>query len=120
VIVAGIAIAGAIGAPARYLVDRLVQRRFGLALPGGTFVVNVTGSLLLGLVAGVAMYHGLSTTPRLVLGTGFCGAYTTFSTAMLETVELASEGRPGALYLAAGVLAGTAAAAAGFAVAAAL
>jgi CrcB protein len=119
-IVLGIALAGAIGAPARYLVDRLVQRRFRFDLPGGTFIVNVSGSLLLGLVSGAAMYHGLTTTPRLLLGTGFCGAYTTFSTAMLETVELASDGRQGAVYLAASTLAGTAAAAAGLVLAGAL
>jgi CrcB protein len=84
--------AGAVGAPVRYLVDGAVrQRRLGL-FPWGTFVVNVTGSLLLGLLTGLGLYHAFPETPRAVLGTGFCGAYTTFSTFSLETVRLLEEG----------------------------
>lgn len=84
--------AGAVGAPARYLVDGYVrERRLGL-FPWGTFVVNVTGSLLLGLLTGLGLYHAFPATPKAVLGTGFCGAYTTFSTFSLETVRLLEEG----------------------------
>ena len=88
-LIAGIVIAGAFGAITRYLVDRTVQSRtFGLA-PVGILVVNVSGSLLLGFITGLALYHALPDTPRTILGTGFCGAYTTFSTFTFETLELA-------------------------------
>ncbi len=90
-LVAGIAMAGALGAPVRYLLDGFVQDRTKGVFPRGTFVVNVTGSLILGFLAGVTLYHGFAATPRLVLGTGFCGAYTTFSTFTYETMRLAEE-----------------------------
>jgi CrcB protein len=57
-------------------------------------VVNVTGSLVLGVVTGLALYHGLGDVPRTAVGTGFCGAYTTFSTYSYETVRLLQEGDP--------------------------
>lgn len=114
-ILAGLVVAGAIGAPARYLVDRLVQDHTDGVLPWGTFVVNVSGSLLLGLVAGASVHHAFPATPRIWLGTGFCGAYTTFSTFTFETVRLVEEGAAAGAFLngAASLLAGTAAAAAG-------
>jgi CrcB protein len=84
--------AGAGGAVARYLLDRAVADRTAGAFPWGTFVINVTGSLLLGVITGLALHHGLSRTTRIVLGTGFCGAYTTFSTFSFETVRLVEEG----------------------------
>lgn len=88
-LVAGIAVAGALGAPARYLLDGYVQKRTESRLPFGTLVVNVTGSFLLGLIVGFALYHSFGDTPRAILGTGFCGAYTTFSTFAYDTVRLA-------------------------------
>lgn len=84
------------GAVARYLIDVSVRRRTAGAFPWGTLVVNVSGSLLLGLLTGFGLQHGLSTTGGLVLGTGFCGAYTTFSTFSFETVKLLEEGAMGA------------------------
>ena len=87
-IVLGIAVAGAIGAPARYLVERAVSGRSRRLFPLGTFVVNVTGSFVLGVVTGFALYHAFASTPRAILGTGFCGAYTTFSAFAYETVVL--------------------------------
>jgi CrcB protein len=90
-LIAGIAVAGALGAPARYLVDRFVQEKSGGVLPVGTLVVNVTGSFVLGAIVGFALYHGFADTPRGILGTGFCGAYTTFSTFAYETVRLAEQ-----------------------------
>jgi CrcB protein len=80
-------------APTRYLVDGAVQRRARTSSPLGTFVVNATGSFVLGVVSGLALHHGLSRTGTLVVGTGFCGAYTTFSTFTFETVRLLEQGR---------------------------
>jgi fluoride exporter len=87
-------VAATVGAPVRYLVDIAVAERVGGALPWGTLVVNVSGSFLLGLLTGLALHHGLPRTARVVLGVGFCGAYTTFSTFTFETVRLMEEGAP--------------------------
>jgi len=92
-LILGIALAGAVGAPARYLVDGFVLRRVRSPFPIGTLVVNTSGSFVLGFITGLALYHALPATPKTVLGTGFCGAYTTFSTFALETVRLAEERR---------------------------
>ncbi len=59
--------------------------------PLGTFVINVTGSFVLGVLTGLVLYHTFPSDSRVVLGTGFCGAYTTFSTFAYETVRLAEE-----------------------------
>jgi CrcB protein len=83
--------AGAVGAPLRYLIDGAVSDRTKGVFPWGTFVINVSGSLLLGFLTGLALYHGFPKTPKVVLGTGFCGAYTTFSTFTFETVRLLEE-----------------------------
>ncbi|PPF21713.1 fluoride efflux transporter CrcB [Rathayibacter sp. AY1G1] len=88
-----LSLAGGIGAATRLLLDGLIKARTGGAYPWGTTVINVTGSLLLGLITGLAL-AGIAPEPwRLVLGTGFLGGYTTFSTASLETVRLLAEGR---------------------------
>ena len=84
--------AAAVGAPLRWVVDGWVGDRAGGSFPWGTFVVNATGSLLLGVLTGLVLYHAFPETPRLILGTGFCGAYTTFSTFTFETVRLVEEG----------------------------
>ena len=114
--------AGAVGAPVRYLVDGLIGDRTEGAFPWGTFAINATGSLALGLLTGLGLYHAFPETPRLVLGTGFCGAYTTFSTFSFETVRLLEEGaRSEAFRYALATLAvGAGAAGAGLALAAAL
>lgn len=78
---------GAVGAVARYLTDVAVQRRHGTEFPWGTWTANVAGSLTLGVVA--AAGPGWVVT---LVGTGFCGALTTFSTFGYETVRLAEEG----------------------------
>ncbi len=123
-----VAAAGAVGAPARYLVDIAVEERTGhgrrtesgvdtFAL--GTFIVNATGSFVVGLVVGLALHHGLSTTARAAAGTGFCGAYTTFSAFSYETVHLLEKGSLGtaALNVAGSLAVGLVAAAAGLGVA---
>ena len=84
--------AGAIGAPVRYLIDGAVGDRTEGVFPWGTFIVNVTGSLLLGFLTGLALYRAFPTEPKVVLATGFCGAYTTFSTFTFETVRLVEAG----------------------------
>lgn len=84
--------AAGIGAPARYLIDGWVQDRTGGAFPWGTFVVNITGCLLLGLLTGLGLYHDLGASTRAAIGTGGFGAYTTFSAFTYETVRLAEEG----------------------------
>lgn len=83
-------IAGAmVGAPMRYLTDRAVQSRHDTVFPWGTFAVNVAGCLILGLVTGAG---GLSPHARLLLGTGLCGALSTYSTFSYETLRLAEDG----------------------------
>ena len=85
-------VAGAGGAVARYLLDRAVADRAQGVFPWGTLVINLTGSFLLGVITGLALHHGLPKAGKIVLGTGFCGAYTTFSTFSFETVRLLEEG----------------------------
>jgi CrcB protein len=84
---AGVVVIGGFGAVLRFLVDRAVSRRLAAAFPYGTFVVNVSGALLLGFVSGLALSPHLA----LLLGTAFVGSYTTFSTWMLETQRLSEE-----------------------------
>lgn len=114
-------VAGAAGAVLRHVVGGAVTERLGRRFPWGTFVVNVTGSFLLGLVTGLALYHALPDTPAVVVGTGFVGASTTFSTLSYEAVLMAEEGvvAGGAVaYLLVTLAAGTGAAAIGLALAA--
>jgi CrcB protein len=81
--------AGAVvGAPLRYLTDRAVQARHDTVFPWGTFTVNIVGSLLLGVVAGAAGAGGAPRQVQLLVGTGFCGALTTYSTFSYETLRL--------------------------------
>jgi CrcB protein len=87
-----IATAGALGAVARFVVDAFVTDHVDGAMPVGTLVVNVTGSFLVGIITGAALYHGFATNARLVLGTGFCGGYTTFSTFTIESIVLVQQG----------------------------
>jgi len=95
VTVLGVMVAGACGAVLRYLVDHTVQRRAGSDFPLGTLVINVTGSLVLGILAGSALHHGISATWLAVAGTGLLGSYTTFSTFTFDSVRLAETDRWG-------------------------
>ncbi|MFD8865131.1 fluoride efflux transporter CrcB [Streptomyces sp. NPDC059590] len=86
-------VAGAmVGAPLRYLTDRSVQARHDSVFPWGTFVVNVSGCLVLGLLTGAAAAGAASSHLQLLLGTGLCGALTTYSTFSYETLRLAEDG----------------------------
>ncbi|WP_371582750.1 fluoride efflux transporter CrcB [Streptomyces sp. NBC_01314] len=81
-----------VGAPLRYLTDRAVQSRYDTDFPWGTFAVNVGGSLILGILTGAAAAGAAGSHLRLVLGTGLCGALTTYSTFSYETLRLARGG----------------------------
>jgi CrcB protein len=86
-------IAGAaVGAPLRYLTDRTVQARHDTVFPWGTFAVNVVGCLVLGVVTGAVTAGAASSQVQLLLGTGLCGALTTYSTFSYETLRLTEEG----------------------------
>jgi len=93
-----IALAGGLGAAARFVLDGVVRARTAsrTTFPVGTFVINATGSLLLGLVVGLTSAQFLPETLHAVVGAGFLGGYTTFSTASFETVRLLQERRLGA------------------------
>ena len=115
-------VAAGIGAPLRYVADSWIQDRVNGAFPWGTFAVNVSGCLALGVLTGLVLYHGLAPSLKTVLGTGGLGAYTTFSTFTFETVRLAEEGavNEAVRNALASYVVGLAAAAAGLAISAAL
>lgn len=121
-IVLGVALAGAIGAPARYIIEQLARRAHRGSFPVGTLLVNLSGSLALGIVVGLAASGTLDPDARVVIGIGFVGAYTTFSTYAYETVRLAEGGarRSAIVYAIASVLGAGATAAIGLALTGAL
>lgn len=89
----GVAAGGVVGAPTRYALDQWVNSRTEGLFPWGTFLINATGAFLLGFISGLALYDGLGHLPVAVVGTGFCGAYTTFSTFTFETIRMVEDGR---------------------------
>ena len=89
-----VALGGAVGAVLRFLVDRGITARWAPTFPAAILLINVTGSFVLGVVTGLSAVLGPVWT--LALGTGLCGGYTTFSTAMVDAVRLAREQRAGA------------------------
>ena len=88
-----VSMAGGLGAVARLVLDGLIRGRHVLEYPVGTTLINVSGSFLLGLLGGLALRLALPASWHLVLGTGFLGGYTTFSTASVETVRLLQDRR---------------------------
>lgn len=110
-----VALAAGVGAVARYLTDQVVQHRIRSEFPYGTLLINLSGSLLLGLTTGLGLHHGLPTTATVVVGAGFAGGYTTLSTWAWESVVLVEEGDllEAALNVAGSFALGIAAAAAG-------
>jgi CrcB protein len=87
-----VAAAGGVGAVLRALLIHHIGLRRADPLPVGTLVVNASGSLVLGLLTGLALYHGLGGRYLAVVGVGLCGGYTTWSTASWETIHLLHTG----------------------------
>jgi CrcB protein len=87
-----VGLGGFIGANARYLLGGWIATRMGSAFPYGTFVINITGSFILGLTMGILEGNVLSSAMRLAITIGFVGAYTTFSTWTYETIRLIENG----------------------------
>ncbi|BDH08706.1 fluoride efflux transporter CrcB [Streptomyces seoulensis] len=85
-------VGGMAGAPLRYLTDRAVQKRHDAAFPWGTLTVNVLGCLILGLLTGAVTAGAASSHVQLLIGTGLCGALTTYSTFSYETLRLTETG----------------------------
>jgi CrcB protein len=119
----GIAVGAAAGGVSRYYLTVAMQHRFGDAFPWGTLLINITGSLLLGFIIRYAIATpSVSLELRLMLTTGFCGGYTTFSAYSYETALMLESGDYGraALYSLGSVALGLLATFAGFMLARAL
>lgn len=114
-----IALGAMVGAPVRYLTDRAIQSRHGTVFPWGTLTVNITASLILGVVTGATTH--LSPELTALIGTGFCGALSTYSTFSYEVMQLSAEGArfQAALNVAISLTAGIGAAALGWSIGAA-
>ena len=119
ILAVAVGLAASLGAVCRYLLDQVVQHQHDQEFPWGTFVINVTGSLLLGLLTGLSVHHGLPAGPTTVVGVGFAGGYTTWSTYVWASLALAGSGsvRLAAVNLLGSLGAGFLAAGAGFALA---
>lgn len=87
-----VALGAIVGAPLRYLTDRFIQARHDTIFPWGTLTVNAAGSLIMGFLVGAAAAGRLDPMIVTVLGPGFCGALTTYSTFGYETLRLAEDG----------------------------
>jgi len=96
VIVVGVALAGSLGAVVRFVVDSALRARSGSSLPWPTVLINVVGSLLLGLLTGAVLFHDAPAEMLTVVGVGFCGGFTTFSTTSVDSVRLIVARRYGA------------------------
>jgi CrcB protein len=93
-----VALGGGVGAAARFVVADTIRARRPSGFPWGTWWVNVLGSLVVGIVAGILLFSGGPDAEhwRLLLATGLCGGFTTFSTASVEAVAMLRGGRLGA------------------------
>jgi len=91
-----VAIGSAVGGVARWVIGNWIQLRSGAGFPFGTLAVNTTGALLLGIIVRVAIgTQSMGPEMRLLLATGFCGGYTTFSTFSYETAVMLEQGEYG-------------------------
>ena len=106
-LLAVVTIGGGLGSVARFLATVLVQQRAALDFPAATFIINVTGSFLIGFLTQIGVDTAmLSPEARLFLTTGFCGGFTTFSTFSYETYRLIEDGeyRTAGLYVVSSVV----------------
>jgi fluoride exporter len=113
-----VGIGGFLGANTRYLLDQWVTNRWPMFFPWGTFIINLSGSFILGFFMAFAEQRPwVSRETRLLFAVGFVGAYTTFSTYAYESLRLAQDGQMAlaALYIIASVMLGLIAVFAGFA-----
>jgi fluoride exporter len=117
-----VTLGGALGSLARYGVGLGVAQLFGSTFPLGTVLINISGSFVLGVLVSLSGSMAISSGTRLFLATGFCGAYTTFSTFSVETLNLMEKGSYGLalVYLLGNLVGGVLAAWAGFVLARAL
>jgi len=83
-----VGLAGSIGAISRFVIDGHIRTKYVRTFPWATFVINITGSFVLGLISTLVARKNGSSELGLIIGVGFCGGYTTFSTASFETVRL--------------------------------
>lgn len=88
-----VCVAGGVGAAARFVLDGVLRQRLSPTYPLSTTIINLSGSLLLGLLTGLTLGHLVDPRWQLVLGTGLMGGYTTFSTASFEVARLVEERR---------------------------
>ncbi|KAA8786614.1 CrcB protein [Paenibacillus sp. 4624] len=88
-----IGLAGVLGALLRYSLGKVVSRKLGTSFPWGTWMINISGSVILGMLYGGHQAGNLPDEIWVVWGTGFCGAYTTFSTFGYETLTLMAQQR---------------------------
>lgn len=88
-----VAVAGGAGSVCRLVLDGVIRSWIRSDLPWGTITLNLTGSFVLGVITGLAVDAVVSDSVRMVVGTGFLGGYTTFSTASVETVRLLQQRR---------------------------
>jgi CrcB protein len=100
-----VALLGGLGAVTRFLLDTLIARRNRWTIPAGTIIINVTASIALGLLTGWTLHHLAPTDAKTILGTGFLGGYSTFSTSSVEGARLLRAGRPWAAVTHAGGMA---------------
>jgi len=94
-----LSVAGGVGAVVRFIVDGFLRAHLKTTFAWATTIINVSGSLVLGFLTGLTVEHLVSTDISYVIGTGFLGGYTTFSTASYETVQLIKKGRYGESFI---------------------
>jgi fluoride exporter len=87
-----VSLAGAVGAVSRVALDGAIRSKTNSEFPWSTLLINISGSFVLGLVTGLLLFRHDPTDLKLVIGTGFCGGYTTFSTTSFESVRLLQRG----------------------------
>ena len=80
-----VGLAGSLGAAARFMTDGFIRARLSSRIPIGTISINLSGSLLLGVLTGLVVFHHVTSTLTLVVGSGFCGGFTTFSTKLRDS-----------------------------------